>query len=160
MPCRRECAKTGICFCGAISTLCEVLAVRDEITRRLAGLGLLDENHPVIEAIGKPGVGVPGMEPLTTDNAPLRKLLYSGRMIALYERLLGGPIRHYDFTWFRAMPGGGQGTYPHCDVVYMGRGTRNLFTAWTPLWRRADGGWRTDDFGKLAPTGKQVEAVS
>lgn len=26
----------------------------------------------------------------------------------------------------------GQGTNPHCDIVYMGRGTRRLHTAWIP----------------------------
>ena len=27
----------------------------------------------------------------------------------------------------------GPATPPHMDVVYMGRGTKNLFTSWTPL---------------------------
>ena len=111
----------------------EVMDARTEITRRLSGLGLLDENHPAINAVNKPGAGGAGMDSVTENNAPLKKLLYSGRMTALYERLLGGAVRHFDFTWFRAVPGGGQGTYPHCDVVYMGRGTHELFTAWTPI---------------------------
>lgn len=110
-----------------------VLETRAEITRRLSGLGLLDENYPAIEAVCKPGANGPGMEALTANNAPLKKLLYSGRMTDFYKQFLGGAARHYDFTWLRANPGGGQGTYPHCDVVYMGRGTWNLFTAWTPL---------------------------
>ena len=111
-----------------------VLAARAEITRRLAQAGAPDEGHPLIEAVSKPsGRKIPGFDALTADNAPLKELLYSGRMMLLYERLLGGPVRHYDFTWLRAVAGGAQGTYPHCDVVYMGRGTRNLFTAWTPL---------------------------
>jgi len=111
----------------------QVLEARAEITNRLAGFGLLDENHPAMDAISKPGATGVDFEPLTADNAPLQKLLYSGRMIDLYTRFLGGAVRHYDFTWFRAVPGGGNGIYPHCDVVYMGRGTRNLFTAWTPI---------------------------
>jgi len=111
----------------------EVLAARAEVTRRLAECGALEEDHPEIEAVSKPGAGAPGFEGLTKENVPLKRLLYGGRMMALYERLLGGAVRHYDFTWLRAVEGGGRGTYPHCDVVYMGRGTRNLFTAWTPL---------------------------
>jgi len=111
----------------------EVLDARAEITRRLAELGLLDENHPAIEAITKPGSGGANFESLTGNNAPLKKLLYSGAMMALYERLLGGAVLHFDFTWLRAVPGGHRGTYPHCDIVYMGRGTQNLFTAWTPI---------------------------
>jgi ectoine hydroxylase-related dioxygenase (phytanoyl-CoA dioxygenase family) len=50
-----------------------------------------------------------------------------------YERFLGGAIRHFDYTWFRSIPGGGTGTYPHCDIVYMGRGTSQLYTSWTPI---------------------------
>jgi len=111
----------------------EVMEARAEITDRLSRLGLLDENRPAMEAVSKPDAGGAGFGPMTDDNEPLKKLLYSGRMMALYERLLGGVVRHYDFTWFRAVPGGGRGTYPHCDVVYMGRGTWDLFTAWTPI---------------------------
>jgi len=111
----------------------EVWAARTEITRRLSELGVLDEERPEMEAVTRPGAGAVDPNALTAGNLPLKKLLYSGRMIALYERLLGGAVRHYDFTWFRALPAGGKGTYPHCDLVYMGRGTRNLFTAWTPI---------------------------
>jgi hypothetical protein len=101
----------------------QVLGARAEITRRLAGLGLLDTAHPPMDAVTRPGAGGASFEALTDGNIPLRELLYSGRMPALYQRLLGGAVRHYDFTWLRAVPGGGKGTYPHCDVVYMGRGT-------------------------------------
>ena len=52
-------------------------------------------------------------------------------MIDFYEEVLGGTIRHYDFTWFRPL-GPGKGTPPHCDLVYMGRGTKQVFTMWVP----------------------------
>jgi len=50
----------------------------------------------------------------------------------LYSDLLGGVVRHFDYTWMRAVGPGGA-THPHCDIVYMGRGTTNLFTAWIPF---------------------------
>jgi hypothetical protein len=134
---RERMREDGYLFLRGYLDADEVLAARAEITRRLADLGALDESYPAIEAIGRPGgkadPGRVGFDSMTEGNAPLKKLLYSGRMIGLYERLLGGAVRHYDFTWFRAVAGGGKGIYPHCDVVYMGRGTRNLFTAWTPI---------------------------
>lgn len=111
----------------------DVMDARAEVARRLDGLGLLDGNHPVLDAVCKSGAGGADMRVLTENNAPLHSLLYSKRMLGLYERMLGGAVRHYDYTWFRAQPGGARGTYPHCDVVYMGRGTWNLFTAWTPI---------------------------
>ena len=94
----------------------QVLDVQRLVTGRLAAGGDRQSSHE-----------------LARDNAPLAGLLYTGRMVALFEKLLGGPVKHFDYTWFRAVPGGGQGTYPHCDIVYMGRGTFNLFTAWTPI---------------------------
>jgi ectoine hydroxylase-related dioxygenase (phytanoyl-CoA dioxygenase family) len=94
----------------------QVLDVQRLVTGRLAAGGDRQSSHE-----------------LARDNAPLAGLLYTGRMVAMFEKLLDGPIKHFDYTWFRAVPGGGQGTYPHCDIVYMGRGTFNLFTAWTPI---------------------------
>ncbi|MEQ7128367.1 phytanoyl-CoA dioxygenase family protein [Actinopolymorpha sp. B11F2] len=53
-------------------------------------------------------------------------------MLDFCQRLLGGAIRHYDYTWMRAVVPG-RGTAPHGDVVFMGRGTHNVYTAWVPL---------------------------
>lgn len=69
---------------------------------------------------------------LTRGNGPLASLLYEGVLPSLQEAVLGGPCRHYDFTWLRAMPPGGS-TSPHADIVFMGRGTQDLCTAWVPL---------------------------
>ena len=78
------------------------------------------------------GSGLKSQPDLAHDNEPLHRLLYGGRMIEFYERFLGGAVRHYDFTWMRAIAPG-HGTHPHGDVVFMGRGTHDLYTAWTPL---------------------------
>ena len=59
-------------------------------------------------------------------------MLYSGRMMAFFANFLGGEVRHYDFTWLRTVAPG-RGTAPHMDIVFMGRGTTNLYTTWTPL---------------------------
>ena len=79
-----------------------------------------------------PDSGLEFKPDLADDNEPLHRLLYGGRMMEFYERFLGGPVRHYDFTWMRAVAPG-YGTQPHGDIVYMGRGTHDLYTAWTPL---------------------------
>ena len=86
-----------------------------------------------MEVVARSGVTDRGDHDLAADNPPLNRLLYSGRMIDFFARLLDGRVRHFDNTWFRAVPGGGVGTYPHCDIVYMGRGTFRLYTAWTPI---------------------------
>jgi len=111
----------------------EVLEARAEVVRRLDAEGFLDHNYPVEEAVTAPGKVHAFSDKYGNANAPLAKVLYAGPMLDYYRQLLGGPVRHYDFTWFRCISGGLTGTYPHSDVVYMGRGTQQLYTSWTPL---------------------------
>jgi hypothetical protein len=49
-----------------------------------------------------------------------------------FSRFLGGPSLTFDYKWLRAVATGGF-TGAHYDVVYMGRGTKNLYTLWTPF---------------------------
>lgn len=109
-----------------------VLEARRSVTERLAAEGLTDPDYPADDAVAPSGSGLKFQPDLAHDNEPLHRLLYGGRMMEFYERFLGGPVRHYDFTWMRAIAPG-HGTNPHGDVVFMGRGTHDLYTAWTPL---------------------------
>jgi ectoine hydroxylase-related dioxygenase (phytanoyl-CoA dioxygenase family) len=106
---------------------------RQNILERLRAEALLDPGRPLDEAVPAPDSQGKGNVPeLAHDNEALRRLIYEGPIIALYERLLGGAIRHYDFTWMRVSRPG-RHTPPHGDVVFMGRGTHRLLTAWVPL---------------------------
>lgn len=69
---------------------------------------------------------------LAVQSPALKQLLYSGQMMEFYQAFLGGDVRPFDYTWLRAVAPG-HGTYAHCDIVYMGRGTHELYTTWTPL---------------------------
>jgi hypothetical protein len=109
-----------------------VLEARQVVTAKLAAEGHLDLGTDTMEAVAQPGSQLRFKPDLADNNEPLHRLLYSGRLMEFYERLLGGAVRHFDFTWMRAVAPGGA-TRPHCDIVFMGRGTQNLFTAWTPL---------------------------
>jgi len=84
------------------------------------------------DAIPDPGYDRKFQPDLARNNEPLQRLLYSGTMMSFFRNFLGEEVRHFDYTWFRAVPPGG-GTAAHCDVVYMGRGTSRLYTAWTPI---------------------------
>ena len=53
-------------------------------------------------------------------------------MMAFMSWLFGRPAMSYDFRWVRVV-GRGQRTPVHCDRVFMGRGTLDLVTCWTPL---------------------------
>lgn len=110
-----------------------VTEARRECVRRLEAAGRLEPGtDPMLAIPRKDGEASYFWADLAEDNAPLLSLLYDGPLMALFACFLGGAVRHFDFTWMRAVTPG-VSTAPHCDIVYMGRGTQNLYTAWTPL---------------------------
>ena len=110
----------------------DVLSARRVAAERLAEQKLLDAKHDVLDCIAHEGANVAFMPELAKDNVPLMQTLYAGPLMQFFETLIGGPALHYDYTWFRAVAPG-KGTLPHMDIVYMGRGTQRLYTAWTPI---------------------------
>jgi hypothetical protein len=102
------------------------------MTSRLATEGHLDLRYPHEESVASSDTTVKFHPNLALGNEPLMRVLYSGPMMEFYERFFDEPALHFDFTWVRAVSPG-TGTPPHCDHVYMGRGTTKLYTAWTPL---------------------------
>jgi len=112
----------------------EVLEGRREVLRRIAAAGGMHPDYPIENAIPHPEniMQRPSLSDVVKRNQAVLKVLYSGAMMDFYARFLGGEVRHFDYTWFRIV-GPGNGTPPHMDTVYMGRGTPNLYTAWTPF---------------------------
>ena len=136
---RTRMEEDGYLYLPGLLRVDEVRAARLEVLERLSRMGALDPSRPVeegaasAEARPDPMTG-PFMPRLARDNPPLEKVLYDGPMMAFYERFLGGPVRHFDYTWYRCKrPGITQATTPHLDIVYMGRGTRRLYTSWVPF---------------------------
>ncbi len=112
----------------------DVLAARSETLRRLSAAEYLDPAYSLDDAIPAAGVKDGFVPQFAEGNRPLLKIVFEGPMIEFYERFLGGPVRHFDFVWLRAkLPGVADATPPHYDVVFMGRGTKRLYTSWTPL---------------------------
>jgi len=109
-----------------------VLEARGEVTRRLAAEGFLDARYPAMDSMAAEGSKLKFKPDLAKGNEPLQRLLYAGRTMAFFRAFLGGEVLHFDYTWMRAVSPG-KGTRPHGDIVFMGRGTPNLYTAWTPL---------------------------
>ena len=119
----------------------DVLAARRQLTEALNRKGLLDPAFPVSEGVKRqdadlsfkadPRLAVEFMNSLSRGNPAMLRLLYSGRILNFFEQFFSGAVRHFDFTWVRTM-GKGFGTDPHCDTVYMGRGSSRLCTAWVP----------------------------
>lgn len=111
----------------------KVQAVRDSLTAQLERLGFLRPGFPRDEArCNGREVGRATGNPLDQHDPALRDLVFGERMTSFFAEFLGGPVRHFDFIWFRTK-GTGHGSPIHCDLVYMGRGTHQLYTTWVPL---------------------------
>ncbi len=130
----RRMAADGYLYLPGLLDRDQVLEARNAVLERLFRAGVLDDRFPFVEGFVRPDQTLSFRPELTRDNPALDRVLYAGPMRAFYEFYLGGPVRHFDYTWFRAKtPGTNTATQPHCDIVYMGRGTRQLYTSWTPL---------------------------
>jgi hypothetical protein len=138
---RERFAEDGYLFVPGFFDRTDVAEARAHIAEVLARKGLLDPAFPVIEAVKKedadlrfladPRLAVEFMNSIAKHNPAIQRLLYSGKIIRFFEAFFGEGIRHFDFTWVRTM-GKGFGTDPHCDTVYMGRGSSRLCSLWVP----------------------------
>jgi hypothetical protein len=132
---RGHMANDGFLFLRGYLKRGEVLAARREILTRVAAEGHLDPAAPLMEGKLKPDAKLQFRADLAgKDNLPLQHLLYhpEGNLMRFFSRFLGAEVRHFDYTWLRCVSPG-PSTPSHCDIVYMGRGTRNLYTAWVPM---------------------------
>ncbi len=135
---RRRMDEDGYLFLPGLLNVDEVNAARLEVMNRLNEIGALDPAHPVSEGVASekeinPAATGPFMPRMANDNPQLDQVIHEGPLIDFFTRFLGGPVRHYDYTWFRCKrPGTTHATNPHLDIVYMGRGTKELFSAWVP----------------------------
>lgn len=128
---RRRFEEDGYLYMRGYLDRDEVLEARRSITGHLAEADLLDPDYPPMDAIAKPGSGFAFKPEIASRSREVQDLLYSGRLPEFYRQFYGEEVRHYDFTWLRAM-GPGKGTNPHCDLPYMGRGTHKHMTCWVP----------------------------
>lgn len=128
---RRRLADDGYLYLPGYLDRDEVLAARASLTERLAAAGVLDPHYPPFDGIACEGTGYVFKPEITDNNPAVQNLLYRGRLPEFYRRLFGEEIRHYDYTWLRAIAPG-KGTNPHCDLPYMGRGTHSHLTCWVP----------------------------
>jgi hypothetical protein len=129
---RERAAQDGYVFIPGFLDRTEVQAVRRSICDSLAEEGVFKAGTPIEAAIAQPGIEMAFRSDLANASEPLRSLLYGPRIMGFYDTFFGGKARHYDYTWMRVIAPG-KGSPPHCDIVFMGRGTPNVFTAWIPL---------------------------
>jgi hypothetical protein len=112
----------------------EIIEGRRVLVHRLAEEGQLVEGSDPMEALIRPDApGAFGGGDKDLTHAPaMRQVLEGDRVMSFFSHFLGGPALTYDYKWIRAVANPHY-TGAHYDVVYMGRGTRNLYTCWTPF---------------------------
>lgn len=111
-----------------------VQAARRVVLENLLANNQLNPKYPLDEAVAEEGARgrFIGGAKAVTHTPEFLSVVESPEIMGFFDHFLGGPALTFDYKWLRAV-GPGDSTGAHYDVVYMGRGTRNLYTAWTPL---------------------------
>ena len=114
-----------------------VLTARRQILEKLKTKGMLAPNTPLMDGIFNPeypeptSTGSMGNKALT--QLPAFKAVVEGAPVMhFFKHFLGGEARSFDFKWLRTA-GPGSCSPIHYDIVFMGRGTQDLYSCWTPF---------------------------
>ncbi len=134
---RARMEEDGYLFFRGLIDRAEALEAREEILLKFAIIGELDATRPINDAIHSRSeaiekVNLRAFTQSVRDGVAYRRIVDHSCVLKLYEDLLEGPVRSYDFRWPRFVrPGEGCGI--HCDGPYMNRGTDRVFSSWIPL---------------------------
>jgi hypothetical protein len=110
----------------------QVLKAKHEYLQELKAIDRLAPGTAMEEGIIGPENKGAGTQGVNLEHPELLTLVNSQRIMHFFDQFLDGPSLTYDHKWLRAVANG-DCTGAHYDVVYMGRGTKNLYTVWTPL---------------------------
>jgi len=110
-----------------------VARARVEILGYLAEHGFLRPAAPVAEGVVAPGKHPPSFtHEIVQHLEAFLDVVNSDRIMDFFERFLGRPALTLDHKWVRAA-GPGKNVGAHCDIVFMGAGTKSLYSVWTAL---------------------------
>lgn len=124
----------GYLFIRGLHDREKVKATRRFLLEKLDENEQLDRSYPLDDAI--PAEGKRGMfwggNKAVTHQPPFLNLVESPEIMNFCEHYYDAPVITYDYKWLRVI-GPGNFSGAHYDIVYMGRGTKNLLTVWTPI---------------------------
>ncbi len=110
-----------------------VLEARRQMVAALRAAGIADPAGGPLDCVPDPrraGQGGGAWDHLACP--AFRAVVESERIRRCMTAIYGGEVLTFDFKWMRTVgPGGFTGA--HYDVVYMGRGSLGVLTAWTPF---------------------------
>ena len=111
-----------------------IKAARRVVLADLDAREQIDRSRPRDEALiaeGAVGSFLGGRKAVTHTEEFL-SVVEGADLMDFFTGLFDGEALAYDYKWLRAVPTGAS-TGAHFDVVYMGRGSLDLVTLWTPL---------------------------
>jgi hypothetical protein len=137
---RARLEQDGYLFVPSLLDRAAVREARLELLGYVHRQGALAPDHPVEDGVLRPGAGELGLhQSYPSSSEALTSLLQGKPMLDFFAAILGGQVRSYDYMWLRSQPRG-HGVEPHCDLVFMSRGTPDVLTCWTPFGDIALGG--------------------
>ena len=107
---------------------------RQHLINQLSIQGQIDTGFPLLNGVAKTsqrGGFFGGHKEMTRDEKFL-DLVESSQIMNFFDQFFGTTALTYDYKWLRVVPPKGF-TGAHYDIVYMGRGTDNVLTCWTPI---------------------------
>ncbi|QGQ97338.1 phytanoyl-CoA dioxygenase [Paenibacillus psychroresistens] len=110
----------------------KVLDARTGILEKMAQMGKLDRDTQLEEGVMADGSKSIFMGGTNEDLPALLNVLNGDHIMRFFDEFLGEQSLTFHYKWLRAV-GKGDFTGAHYDIVYMGRGTQNVYTVWSPL---------------------------
>ena len=107
---------------------------QSEIVGQMVAEDLLEPGVPTEKLVARSGVGraFRPRDGIVKGWPHFLETVEGRRTMAFYKRFLGGPAISLDHKWLRGVPPG-RNIGAHYDVVFMGAGTKRLYTMWTAL---------------------------
>jgi hypothetical protein len=107
---------------------------------RGAIVNFLDDKNALVKGESKLEAVMPGSgrevrmtgQPEITHHPDARAMFENSKLFDFFRLYFGGEAVTFDYKWLRAV-GNENFTGCHYDVVYMGRGSRNVHTVWMPV---------------------------
>ncbi|MGG1636189.1 phytanoyl-CoA dioxygenase family protein [Paenibacillus sp. NRS-1760] len=110
----------------------KVMQARTNILEKMKQMGKLDRDTQLEDGVMADGSKTIFFGGTNEDLPALLNVLNGEHIMRFFDEFLGEQSLTYHYKWLRAV-GKGDFTGAHYDIVYMGRGTPNVYTVWSPL---------------------------
>lgn len=110
----------------------QVLKARHAVLEKMDRMGKLNRDTMLEDGVMADGTKTLFFGGTNEDLPELLDVLNGDHIMSFFDQLFNEKSLTYQYKWLRAV-GKGDYTGAHYDIVYMGRGTHNLYTVWSPI---------------------------